>query len=303
MFSASKHIKPLAKGGNESLLITGPTGSGKSHLALESARKLGGEIISIDSCSVFRDFDIGTAKPTIDLRREIPHHLIDIRMPTERYSAGEFHVDAHKCVQDILSRGKTPILCGGTMMYINTLVRGLNKMPKISEAIHRRVKDEVRKKGSFLAHARLMKVDPRSADKLSPNDSQRIVRALEVYDATSRPLSSWVSPPAIKASFKMTRCFLVPKNRKDLAKSLKQRFLAMIESGFVEEVAMIIKKYGTDLDPLRSVGYRQIADHVLGIETLDRAVEKGIVATRQLAKRQMTWIRKFKPDDSEVLEV
>ena len=291
------------KDSGKALLIAGPTGTGKSGLAMEAARELDGEIVSVDSCSVYKSFDIGSAKPDAKDRSEIPHHLLDIRLPTESYSAGDFFRDACQAVMGILARGKTPILCGGTMMYVNTLRSGINAIPAIPLEIHEAMIGLVKKEGAPAAHELLGIVDPDSARRLSRNDGQRLVRALEVYEATGRPLGDWVSDPSSVAPFEFVARYLVPADRHALSLTLRRRFARMVDIGLVEEVRGIVGKYGSEIRPLRSVGYRQVAEYVLGSSPLDDAIERGVVATRRLAKRQMTWIRKFSPEKDEIVPV
>ena len=262
-----------------------------------------GEIVSVDSCSVYEFFDIGTAKPDAKARSEIPHHLLDIRLPTESYSAGDFFRDACTAVMEILARGKTPILCGGTMMYVNTLRCGINAIPAIPIEIHEAMVGVVKKEGAPAAHEMLGIVDPDSARRLSRNDGQRLVRALEVYEATGRPLGDWVTDPSSVAPFNIVGRYLVPADRDELSLALRKRFSRMVDNGLVEEVRSIVDKFGSEIRPLRSVGYRQVAEYVLGTSNLDDAVERGVVATRRLAKRQMTWIRKFSPEKDEIVPV
>lgn len=270
-------------------------------MAVEAAVLLGGEVVSVDSCAVYRGFDIGSAKPGPEERRGVRHHLIDIRSPDEGYSAGDFVRDAEAAVASILARGAVPVLCGGTMMYVNALRGGLHDVPAVPEAVKRRVRAEVAEGGAPAAHARLMQADPVSARRLSPGDSQRIVRALEVYEATGRPLGAWVRGPRRPLSFAFDARYVVPPDRAALSLRLRERFEGMVERGLVEEVRGIVGRYGPGIDPLRSVGYRQVAEHVAGKASLDEAVEKGVAATRRLAKRQMAWIRKFSPGDGETV--
>ncbi len=270
---------------------------------MEAARLLGGEIVSVDSCAVYRGFDIGAAKPSRAEMREVRHHLVDIRSPGEGYSAGDFVRDAEEAVASILARGAVPILCGGTMMYVNSLRNGLHDIPEVPDAVKRRVRAEVAEGGSPAAHARLDRADPATARRLSPGDSQRIVRALEVCEGTGRPLSEWVRGPRRPLSFSFVARYVVPSDRAALSPRLRERFEGMVERGLVEEVRGIVEEHGFGIDPLRSVGYRQVAEHVAGKVSLEEAVEKGVAATRRLAKRQMTWIRKFSPRDGETVTV
>ena len=285
------------------LVIAGPTGTGKSSLGIELALRLGGEVVSVDSIAVYRGFEIGTAMPTMGERRGVPHHLIGIRDPAGKYSAGEFFRDSIRLAREIKDRGRVPIFVGGTMMYFNVLVNGISSIPPVPEETHAEAVVLVRKEGAAAAHRRLSRIDPASASRLSPNDGQRIVRALEVHMGTGRTLSEWVAGGKVRAKFDLSCRYLVPGDRVSHSSLLRERFMGMIASGLVDEVKGIVAKYGPGIDPLRSVGYRQVTDHVLGRHTADEAADLGAIATRRLAKRQVTWVRKLAKKEGETIAV
>ena len=283
----------------------GPTASGKTDLAIQLAEHLDCELISVDSALVYRGLDIGSAKP------EYPHHLVDIRDPAEGYSAAEFVKDATRLIEDITTRGKTPLLVGGTMLYFRALLEGLADMPAADPAIRARIELEAATHGWPHVHAELARVDPESAARIHPNHSQRIGRALEVYRASGITMTEWFarqkafikgsdsmkimeSDPLIHPLIQLAIC---PTDRKVLHRRIAQRFEQMMAAGFLEEVRTLYQR--EDLHPglpaIRAVGYRQLWQHLAGECSLDEGVEKGIAATRQLAKRQLTWLRKW-PD-------
>jgi tRNA dimethylallyltransferase len=291
--------------------IAGPTASGKTALALALASQHPCEIVSVDSALVYRGMDIGTAKPTPVERAEVPHHLIDLLDPTDSYSAATFVRDAFRAVADIRTRGRLPLLVGGTMLYFKALFEGLDDMPAAQPDLRLAIEAEARREGWPALHARLQAVDPVTAARLAPNDAQRIGRALEVYRATGRPLSAFHQrrpmaddhPPTLPDGSQGLFLSLEPVDRAWLHQRIAQRFDAMLEQGFIAEVARLRSRgdLSLDLPSMRCVGYRQ------AWEALDRMKaqghsemtpadmtqfrEKGIAATRQLAKRQLTWLR------------
>ncbi len=273
--------------------LLGPTASGKSHIAMQLAQRFSLEIVSVDSGQVYRGMDIGTAKPTPAERAAVPHHLIDVIDPNESYSAGRFRTDAIAAVADILARGKVPLLVGGTMLYYRSLVQGMDELPAADPAIRATLDAEAACKGWPTLHAELAKVDPKTAARLSPNDSQRIQRALEVYRATGTPLSDLHTAPRTALPFELKAFALVTADRAALHRRIAQRFDAMLASGLVAEVESLRERYPLDaaLPSMRCVGYRQVWEFLEG--TIDRKAlrEKGVIATRQLAKRQLTWLR------------
>lgn len=273
--------------------LLGPTASGKSQLALRLADALPVEIVSVDSGQVYRRMDIGTAKPSPADRARVPHHLIDIVDPTEAYSAGRFRDDAAAAVQSVLARGRIPLLVGGTMLYYRALVHGLDALPAADPAIRATLRVEADARGWPAMHAELARVDPVTARRLAPNDAQRIERALEVYRATGQRLSALQTAAPASLPFKLTGFALMPEDRAALHARIAARFDAMLAAGLVEEVRGLRERYALHprLPSMRCVGYRQTWAHLDG--AYDRAAlrEKGIAATRQLAKRQLTWLR------------
>lgn len=279
----------------DAILLCGPTASGKSGLALELARRAPVEIVSVDSAQVYRGFDIGAAKPSPALRAAVPHHLIDLRAPQQTYSAGEFVADALRAIADIRARGRMPLLVGGTMLYFNALLRGLAPLPRADAALRARLDARGAAEGWPALHAELAGVDPEAAARIHPNDPQRIQRALEVWYASGRPISAWQRDTAPGHGLVFERWALVPPDRAVLHQRIAERFHAMMQEGFLDEVRGLRRL--PDLDPsapaLRAVGYRQLWQYLDGPESaegLARAVAAGIAATRQLAKRQLTWI-------------
>lgn len=276
------------------LVLTGPTGAGKTDWALALAQAGPVEIISVDSAQVYRGLDIGTAKPAAALRQRIPHHLVDICAPTESYSAGRFVADALGCIRDIHARRRVPLLVGGTMLYLRALLRGLAPLPAAAPALRAQLDAEAASRGWPALHAQLQRLDPEAAARIAPEDGQRIQRALEVCLTTGQPISelqrATVSP---LAGYPLRLWALTPGNRALLHERLARRFAAMMDSGFLEEVrALHARGDLTARHPaMRSVGYRQLWAHLQGDYELTDAVSRGIAATRQLAKRQMTWMR------------
>jgi tRNA dimethylallyltransferase len=276
------------------LVLTGPTGTGKSDWAARLAETQPVEIVSVDSALVYRGLDIGAAKPPRELRARIAHHLIDICEPTESYSAGRFVEDAAALIVAIHERGRIPLLVGGTMLYLRALWRGIALLPQASPELRRSLDERAAREGWHALHAELARLDPETAARVHPNDSQRIQRALEVRYTTGRPISELQqSTRSPLGSTPMQSWALVPPNRDTLNERLEQRFHDMMNLGFLEEVAALHAR--GDLTPshpaVRAVGYRQLWAHLDGEFPLSEAVRRGIAATRQLAKRQMTWIR------------
>jgi len=275
-------------------VLTGSTGTGKSDWALRAAQRHPIEIVSVDSAMVYRGLDIGTAKPPRALRELIPHHLIDICEATERYSAGRFVADATARIIEIHARGHIPLLVGGTFLYLRALVSGLARLPQASVELRRELTERAARIGWAALHEELGRLDPEAAKRIHPNDPQRIQRALEVCLTTGRRISELqrTSPSAL-APYRLRRWALVPADRAVLHARLEERFNAMMANGFLGEVESLYRR--GDLDPdfpaIRAVGYRQLWAHLAGAASLAEAVKRGIAATRQLAKRQLTWIR------------
>lgn len=276
------------------LMILGPTASGKTDLAVRLALRFHGEVVSMDSALVYRGMDIGTAKPTLEERHGVPHHLIDIREIGESYSAADFAADAARLVEDIAARGRLPIIAGGTMLYAKALREGLNDMPTTAPEVRDSVADEAERLGWPAMHAKLAQVDPVTAARLAPNDKQRIGRALEVYRMTGRPLSSFhAKRTADEAAFPVRALGLLPGDRAELHRRIGMRFERMLEAGFLDEVRGLMARpdFREESPAMRAVGYRQAIDFLRGQTTEAVFREAGCAATRQLAKRQMTWMR------------
>jgi tRNA dimethylallyltransferase len=281
--------------------LLGPTASGKSRLAMALAERVPLEIVSLDSAQVYRGMDIGTAKPTREERARVPHHLIDVVDPAESYSAGRFRAEALAAVNGVLSRGKIPLLVGGTMLYYRTLVSGLDALPAADPSIRKAIDAEAARRGWHAMHEELKRIDPAAAGRIDPNDSQRIQRALEVWRMSGRTISSFHGESKSALPFALKTFALVPADRAALHRRIAERFDAMLAAGLVDELRMLREKYPltADMPSMRAVGYRQ-AWQFLENE-IDRAAlrEKGVAATRQLAKRQLTWMRSF--TEAEVL--
>ncbi|MEK9647889.1 MAG: tRNA (adenosine(37)-N6)-dimethylallyltransferase MiaA [Gammaproteobacteria bacterium] len=281
------------------LCLMGPTAAGKTGIALELARHHNFEIISVDSALVYRGLDIGSGKPDQETLRELPHHLVDIRDPAQPYSAAEFREDAIRLSLDITSRGKRPLLVGGTMLYFKVLRDGLASMPSADPEIRQQILDMAQGQGWQAVHDRLAEVDPESAERIHPNDPQRLQRALEIYESTGITMTEHhrqeqeAQQALPQALSNLLFVALHPAERATLHQQIENRFHQMLGAGFVDEVKVLFKR--GDLDPelpaIRSVGYRQIWDYLDGQYDYDTMVAKAITATRQLAKRQLTWLR------------
>jgi tRNA dimethylallyltransferase len=276
------------------LVLTGPTGTGKSDWAVRIAELHPVEIVSVDSAMVYRGLDIGTAKPAQAVRERISHHLIDICDPTEPYSAGRFVADATARIIEIHGRGRIPLLVGGTFLYLRALISGMASLPQASAELRREINERAARVGWEGLHAQLQGLDPEAAARIHPNDPQRIQRALEVCLATGQPIS-WLqrTSPSALAAYRVRRFALVPADRAALNERLAERFNTMMAHGFLREVEALYGRTGVSADcpSMRAVGYRQLWAHLAGALTLAEAVKRGIAATRQLAKRQLTWIR------------
>jgi len=276
--------------------ILGPTASGKSRLAFALARELPIEIVSVDSAQVYRRMDIGTAKPSPEERARVPHHLIDILDPDESYSAGRFRADAIRAVEGIFSRNRIPLLVGGTMLYYRALVAGLDELPAANSAIRKDIDAQAAKRGWPALHADLARVDPAAARRIAPLDAQRIQRALEVWRATGKPLSALQRGGEGSLPFALQTFALLPADRGELHRRIAERFRAMLDAGLIEEVRALRERFrlSAAMPSMRCVGYRQVWDYLEGAYDLTTLREKAIAATRQLAKRQLTWLRSFK---------
>ena len=287
--------RPLA------IVLMGPTASGKTALALDWAQRFGGEIVSVDSALVYRGLDIGAAKPTADELASVPHHLIDVRDPWQRYSAADFANDARAAVEDIVARGRLPILAGGTGLYFRALLQGLSPMPEADPATRAQLEAEARERGWRAIHAELAEVDPIAAARIHATDPQRIQRALEVYRISGRPISDWQRESAAasqKFPCRVLKLAVAPPDRAVLHARIERRFDAMLDAGFLDEVHALraipeLRTHPTPLDlpALRAVGYRQAWEHLDGALSATEFRDRAIFATRQLAKRQFTWLR------------
>jgi tRNA dimethylallyltransferase len=282
------------------ICLAGPTASGKTAVALAFARACEAtrpvEIISVDSALVYRGLDIGTAKPTAAERAAVPHHLIDLIEPFESYSAARFVADANRLIDDIRARGRLPLLVGGTMLYFKALREGLDAMPEANAEVREAIDARAMALGWPVLHAELTLVDPVTAARLAPNDSQRIQRALEVWTSSGRPLSEWHAGKARAPAEDLPLISLEPQSRGWLHERIAQRFDAMLDAGFIGEVRSLRARRDLhpDLPAMRCVGYRQ-AWSALDQGDLSILRETGIAATRQLAKRQLTWLRSMNP--------
>jgi tRNA dimethylallyltransferase len=277
------------------IFLMGPTASGKTALSVQLAHALGGEIISVDSALVFKGMDIGTAKPTLDERADIPHHLIDILDPAESFSTGHFRARALALMDAITRRGKIPILVGGTMLYFNALLNGLAVLPEASSTIRAKLDQDLEQLGKEALHQRLANIDPIAAARIHPNDPQRIQRALEVYEISGKSLSSFFYEAQSESlPYQKIKLIIAPPNRKILHDIIAQRFRNMLEQGFIDEVKALYKRgdLSEKMPSIRAVGYRQVWAYLQGEDDIETMTEKAIIATRQLAKRQFTWLRR-----------
>lgn len=275
------------------IAIMGPTASGKTGLALEIAAKVDSEVISVDSALVYKGMDIGTAKPTQEEQEGVVHHLIDIIDPAQSYSVSQFVNDTNALIGDILARGKVPILAGGTMMYFNALINGISPLPKSDEKIRDEITQQAQRLGWSKLHDELRGVDPISGERIHPNDPQRITRALEVYRSTGKTLTHWQQQEGEKCPYNIAQFAIAPADRAVLHERIATRFDMMLEQGFEKEVVKLYERSDLheDLPSIRSVGYRQMWQYLDGQLSYAEMRERGIIATRQLAKRQLTWLR------------
>ena len=280
--------------------VLGPTAGGKTGLALRLAQRFPLEIISLDSALVYRGMDIGTAKPTAEELASVPHHLIDIISPLQSYSAAEFAADCLRLCGEISARGRMPLIVGGTMMYFHALVNGLNDLPQADAGVRAQLQAQKAEQGIEGLYRRLCEVDAATAARLKPGDSQRIERALEVFLLTGRPLSDHLAvQTAYRVPLRLHTLVLFPQRRELLHDAIARRFRLMLEQGFLEEVGRLKAEYPSltaEHNSMRCVGYRQAWDYLDGACAYDAFVDAGIAATRQLAKRQLTWLRKTEAD-------
>ena len=275
--------------------LMGPTASGKTELAVTLLRHFPMDIISVDSALVYKDMDIGTAKPDASVLAEAPHRLIDFLDPAESYSAAQFRSDALQEIEAIVGSGRIPLLVGGTMLYFRALLEGLSELPAADEMIRARLEEEAAEKGWQVLHQRLAEVDPQAAKRIHPNDPQRIQRALEVYEISGVPMSQWQQQGKQQAAlpYRVIKLALIPSDRKYLHEVIARRFQRMLQAGLIKEVQALHDRRDLDLSKpaMRAVGYRQVWEYLDGKLSYEQMIEKGIIATRQLAKRQHTWLR------------
>ncbi len=287
-FDSSNALPPV-------IFLMGPTASGKSALAVALAQRLNAEIISVDSALVYRGMDIGVAKPTLAERGGIVHHLLDILDPSESFSTGQFRKTALELMHDIGARGKLPILVGGTMLYFNSLNHGLAELPVADPAVRAALDQDFLKLGKEAMHQHLADCDPESAARIHPNDPQRVQRALEVFMLTGQTLTQYFQTTnTAPIPFNIIKLIIAPSDRKQLHDIIAKRFLNMLERGLVEEVRTLYQRgdLNLSLPSMRAVGYRQVWEYLEGKESYAGMTEKAIIATRQLAKRQFTWLRR-----------
>lgn len=277
------------------IFLMGPTASGKTALSVQLAQALNGEIISVDSALVFKGMDIGTAKPTLDERGGIPHHLIDILDPAASFSTGQFRKQALALMDDITRRAKIPILVGGTMLYFNVLNSGLAVLPEADPFIRAKLDQDLEQLGKEVLHQRLAEIDPVAAARIHPNDPQRVQRALEVYEISGKPLTSFFTQAqAQDIPYQKIKLIIAPQDRALLHDIIARRFKQMLKQGFIDEVTALYQRGDLveKMPSIRAVGYRQAWSYLQGEYDLETMTEKAIIATRQLAKRQFTWLRR-----------
>jgi tRNA dimethylallyltransferase len=275
------------------IFIMGPTAAGKTDLAIEIAKQYPVEIISVDSALVYKGMDIGTAKPEPEVLAQFPHHLVNILDPTEPYSAGQFRDDALALMSEITQHGKVPLLVGGTMLYFRALQGGLADLPPADPAIRAELDAEVEAHGLIHLHQRLAEVDPVSANRIHVNDPQRLQRAMEVYLVSGKTLTELTAEQQVDFPYQVSKVIITPFDRKILHKRIEQRYRNMVKAGFVDEVRRLFERDDchAQLPAIRAVGYRQAWSYLSGQIEEDTFIYKAIVATRQMAKRQLTWCR------------
>ena len=275
------------------VLLMGPTASGKTAVALELAARLPVEIVSVDSAQVYRGMDIGTAKPNGETRARVRHHLLDLIDPDQAYSAARFRIDALAAIADIRARGRVPLLVGGTMLYFKALREGLSDLPPANAAVRARLDTRAADAGWPALHAELARLDPATAARIDPTDSQRIQRALEVYELSGRPISALQGARRSPAEAGLVSLALVPHDRAELHRRIATRFDAMLAAGLVDELSGLRRRFRLDasMPSMRCVGYRQAWQFIDGVCDRDELRARGAAATRQLARRQLTWLR------------
>ena len=295
------------------IFLMGPTASGKTDLALQLADTLPCEIISVDSALIYRGMDIGSAKPNAEILQKYPHHLIDILDPAQSYSAAQFRDDALQAMADITARGRIPLLVGGTMLYFKALTEGLAAMPSADPEVRTRLEQQAASEGWAALHTELQRIDPVSAQRIHPNDPQRLLRALEVWHISGQTMTQLRAKQSLEKQqllasngahlpYNVATFAIAPQQRSVLHERIAQRFQQMLEQGFIAEVEALRQRgdLHIDLPSIRAVGYRQAWAYLDGEYAYDEMIERGIIATRQLAKRQFTWLRSW--DDVEWLD-
>ena len=277
------------------ILLMGPTASGKTSLAMELCQALPCDIISVDSALIYRDMDIGTAKPSADEQAQAPHRLIDILDPIQSYSVAEFRRDALREMQDITNKGRIPLLVGGTMLYYKALTDGLSSLPAADQSIRREIEKQALTLGWGSLHQQLSEIDPVSAARIHPNDPQRLIRALEIYHLTKKSMTELSLNKLPPAPYQFSQFAISPADRSVLHARISERFDTMLKDGFEQEVAQLKRRADlhTDLPSIRCVGYRQMWQYLDGEISYQEMKQKGLAATRQLAKRQLTWLRSW----------
>lgn len=310
MTDSEKHSAPPA------IFIMGPTASGKTALAMSLMKHLPVELISVDSALIYRGMDIGTAKPTAQELAEAPHRLIDILAPTQAYSAADFRADALREMAEITSRNKIPLLVGGTMLYFKALLEGLSPLPQADATVRERIEKQAAEQGWSALHDQLREIDPVAANRIHPNDPQRLSRALEVFYISGKTLTELTKISGETLPYRVHQFAIAPTRREVIHQRIEERFSQMLSNGFEDEVRTLLARgdLHTDLPSIRCVGYRQMWSYLSGEFDYDEMVYRGVCATRQLAKRQMTWLRGWeevewldseKPDEalSRVIQV
>ncbi|WP_445400728.1 tRNA (adenosine(37)-N6)-dimethylallyltransferase MiaA [Zobellella sp. An-6] len=279
------------------VFLMGPTASGKTNLAMALCRELPCELVSVDSALVYRGMDIGTAKPTAQEQAQAPHRLIDLRDPSETYSAADFRRDALAAMAEITKAGRIPLLVGGTMLYFKALLEGLSPLPGADAAVRAEIEDEAARLGWARLHRQLAEIDPVAAARIHPNDPQRLSRALEVFRVSGKTLTELTQRKGDPLPYKVLQFAIAPAQRAELHRRIAERFRLMLEQGFEQEVRALYQRgdLHPELPSIRCVGYRQMWDYLDGVVGYDEMVARGIAATRQLAKRQLTWLRSW-PD-------
>ena len=310
MTDSEKYSAPPA------IFIMGPTASGKTALAMSLMKHLPVELISVDSALIYRGMDIGTAKPTAEELADAPHRLIDILDPTQAYSAADFRADALREMAEITARNKIPLLVGGTMLYFKALLEGLSPLPQADAAVRERIEKQAEEQGWNALHDQLSEIDPVAAMRIHPNDPQRLSRALEVFYISGKTLTELTKISGETLPYRVHQFAIAPTRREVIHQRIEERFSQMLSNGFEDEVRTLLARgdLHTDLPSIRCVGYRQMWSYLSGEFDYDEMVYRGVCATRQLAKRQMTWLRGWdnvewldseKPDDalSRVIQV